>query len=144
MNRPAAGWTVLRVCIGLFFLFEGIGKYRWFGDTSILYNQLTGWQHAAAPGSISAWYLDRIALRHVSLFARLVPLGEMCSGLAMIAGYRTGLFALVAFFMALNFEIANGAVFKYSFLTYPYGLPVLGATLALTLAGSMRSKTREM
>ena len=53
----------------------------------------------------------------------------MTSGLALLLGIWTPLFALIAFFMALNFQIASGAVFKYSFLTSGYGLPVLGGTL---------------
>jgi hypothetical protein len=40
--------------------------------------------------------------------------------------------------MALNFQIASGAVFRYSFLTSGYGLPVLGSTLALALGGTRR------
>jgi hypothetical protein len=48
----------------------------------------------------------------------------------------------VAFFMALNFQFASGALSKYSFLTSGYGLPVLGSTLALALAGSGKRKTQ--
>ena len=70
--------------------------------------------------------------------ARLVPLGELSAGVALIVGFWTPLFALIAFFMALNFQIASGALFRYSFLTSGYGLPVLGSTLALALAGSAR------
>ena len=66
---------------------------------------------------------------------RLVPIGELTSGLALVLGIWTPLFAFIAFFMALNFQIASGAVFKYSFLTSGYGLPVLGASLALALGG---------
>jgi hypothetical protein len=40
--------------------------------------------------------------------------------------------------MALNFHVASGALFQYSFLTNGYGLPVLGSTLALALAGSRK------
>ena len=69
------------------------------------------------------------------MFARLVPLGEITCGVALIAGIWTPLFAFVAFFMALNFQFASGALFKYSFLTSGYGLPVLGATLALAIGG---------
>jgi hypothetical protein len=43
---------------------------------------------------------------------------------------------LIVFFMALNFQIASGAVVHFSSLTSGYGLPVLGSTLALTLGGS--------
>jgi uncharacterized membrane protein YphA (DoxX/SURF4 family) len=81
----------------------------------------------------------------VAYFARLVPLGELTCGVALITGYATTLAAFVAFFMALNFQFASAALFKYSFLTSGYGLPVLGGTLALALAGSTRvrmAKTR--
>ena len=64
-----------------------------------------------------------------------MPLGEIVSGLALVAGFWTPLFAFIAFFMALNFHIASGALFKYSFLTNGYGLPVLGSTLALAAVG---------
>jgi uncharacterized membrane protein YphA (DoxX/SURF4 family) len=136
IDRRAAGLTILRISIGVFFLFEGIGKIRWFGDPSILARQLTAWSQAAGAGSVSHWYLARVALPWSSYFARLVPLGEICSGVALIAGAWTSLFAFIAFFMALNFQIASGAVFEYAFLTSGYGLPVLGSTLALALGGA--------
>jgi hypothetical protein len=59
----------------------------------------------------------------------------MTSGLALLLGIWTPLFALIAFFMALNFQIASGTVFKYSFLTSGYGLPVLARTLGLAIGG---------
>ena len=37
--------------------------------------------------------------------------------------------------MALNFQFASGALFKSTFLTSGYGLPVLGSTLALAIGG---------
>jgi uncharacterized membrane protein YphA (DoxX/SURF4 family) len=136
IDRQATGLTILRICIGVFFIFEGLGKIGWLTDSSILAERLTEWSASAAGGSIPAWYLHRIALPGVTSFARLVPLGELISGLALVAGFWTPLFALIAFFMALNFQIASGAVFKYSFLTSGYGLPVLGSTLALALGGT--------
>jgi uncharacterized membrane protein YphA (DoxX/SURF4 family) len=86
-------------------------------------------------GSWSHLYLERIALPYSTIFARLVPLGEITSGAAMVAGFWTPFFALVAFFMALNFQFASGALFTYSILTSGYGLPVLGSTLALAVGG---------
>jgi uncharacterized membrane protein YphA (DoxX/SURF4 family) len=135
VDRQGTGLAVLRVCIGTFFLFEGLGKLRWFADPSILADQLRGWAGGAASGSAVAWYLHRVALPGAHLFARLVPLGEICSGVALILGLWTPLFAFIGFFMALNFQFASGALFRYSFLTSGYGLPVLGSTLALTLGG---------
>jgi uncharacterized membrane protein YphA (DoxX/SURF4 family) len=135
IDRQGTALAILRIAIGVFFVFEGLGKLRWLGDSSILSRQLTDWSSNVATGSISAWYLDRVALPGVTYFARMVPLGELVSGIALIVGLWTPLFAFLAFFMALNFQIASGAVFRYSFLTSGYGLPVLGSTLALALGG---------
>ena len=71
----------------------------------------------------------------MSIFARLVPLGEICSGLALSSASGRRSFAFIAFFMALNFHFASGALSSYSFLTSGYGLPVLGSTLGWPLAG---------
>jgi len=135
IDRQGTGLTLLRICLGVFFVFEGLGKIRWFLDTSQLAGMFASWSQAAAAGSVSHWYLERIAVPGLAVFARLVPLGEITSGLALVFGLWTPLVAFVAFFMALNFQIASGAVFKYSFLTSGYGLPVLGGTLALVLGG---------
>jgi uncharacterized membrane protein YphA (DoxX/SURF4 family) len=136
MDRRAL--TVLRISIGVFFFFEGLGKVAWFGDPSILRGQLAGWLASAPPGSVSHAYLERFAIPGVAAFARLVPLGEIASGVAITLGIWPRAFALVAFLMALNFHIASGALFKYSFLTNGFGLPVLGSTLAVAFAGGTR------
>jgi thiosulfate dehydrogenase [quinone] large subunit len=135
IDRQGTGLTLLRIFIGVFFIFEGLGKIRWFVNTSQLAGMFSSWSQTAAPGSVSQWYLEHIALPGLSVFARLVPLGEITSGLSLVLGFWTPFFAFVAFVMALNFQIASGAVFKYSFLTSGYGLPVLGATLALVIGG---------
>ena len=53
----------------------------------------------------------------------------------MMAGVWTRLFAFVALVMIVNFYIASGAISTFAFLTNPYGLPVLGGTLALAIGG---------
>jgi uncharacterized membrane protein YphA (DoxX/SURF4 family) len=135
IDRQGTGLTILRILIGVFFVFEGLGKIRWFTDTSILAGRLAEWGQTAAAGSISAWYLSRIAVPGVWIFARLVPLGELCGGLALIIGFWTPLVAFLAFVMVLNIHVASGALFKVSFLSNGYGLPVLGSTLALAVGG---------
>ncbi len=136
IDRHAAGLSVLRVSIGLFFVFEAIGKLSWFGDPSLLARQLDGWLHGVPAGSPSHLFLERAAIPGAALFARLVPLGELSSGLALVAGFRTPLFAFIAFTMALTFQFASGALFRSTILTSGYALPVLGATLALTIGGA--------
>ena len=142
-DRQRTGLTILRLCLGVFFVFEGIGKLAWFTKTSLLADQLTGWSKAAASGSITQMYLQRVALPGVAVYARLVPIGEMSAGLAMIFGFLTPLASFAAFFMALNFAVASGMIFKYSFLTNGYGLPVLGSTLALALTGGSKGKSQK-
>ena len=135
LDRQGTGLAIVRVCVGVFFVCEAVSKYRWFTNTSILAGQLNQWLQASGPGSPSRWYLDHVALPRVAMFARLVPLGELCSGIALVVGLWTPLFAFIAFFMVLNFHIAAGAIVKLSFLTNGYGLPVLGATLGLAIGG---------
>lgn len=136
IDRHGSALAILRICMGVFFLFEGFGKIRWFVDPSLLGHQLDGWVHAVPTGSWSQAFLQRIAIPGVASFARLVPLGELSSGTALVVGFLTPLFAFVAFLMALTFQFASGALFKYSFLTSGYGLPVLGSMLALTVGGA--------
>jgi len=141
IDRQAAGITILRICIGVFFICEGFSKIRWFTDTSLLRGQLSGWLAAVPANSISHAYLERFAIPGVAAFARLVPLGEITSGAAMAIGAWPRFFAAIAFLMALNFHVASGVLFTYSFLTNGYGLPVLGSTLALAIGGSGKGRT---
>jgi uncharacterized membrane protein YphA (DoxX/SURF4 family) len=135
IDRQGTGLAILRIALGIFFIFEAINKIRWFADASILSGRLNEWSHAAAAGSIAQWYLQRIALPGLPYFARLVPLGELCCGVALLIGFWTPFAAFVALFMALNFHIAGGTLFRYAFLTNGYGLPIVGGTLALTIGG---------
>ena len=89
--------------------------------------QLAGWAQAVPAGVVepprisSAW---RCPIRRTS--RGWCRSARSSSGAALIAGFWTPFFAFVAFFMALNFQFASGALFKYSVLTSGYGLPVLG------------------
>lgn len=135
IDRRATGLTTLRVSLGVFFLFEGIGKLAWLTNASILAGRFNGWLSEADAASYSRWYLQHVAVPGVELFARLVPLGELAAGVALIAGVWTPLAAFLAFFMVMNIHVASGALFKMSFLTNGYGLPVVGSTLALAIGG---------
>ena len=66
IDRQGTGLAILRICIGIFFLFEGIGKIRWFTDTSLLAAQLRGWAQAVPAASWSHAYLERVALPYAS------------------------------------------------------------------------------
>mgnify|MGYP000887218693 CR=1 FL=1 len=56
MNRQGAGLAVIRILIGVFFIFEAVGKVSWLLDAGILAGRLTGWLNDAPPGSArTAW-----------------------------------------------------------------------------------------
>ena len=129
IDRQGSGLTVLRVCLGVFFLFEGIGKLRWLTDASILAGRFSGWLVDAAAGSPSAWYLTHVAVPGTQVF------GELAAGVALILGVWTPLAAFLAFVMVMNIHVASGLIFRYAFLTNGYGLPVVGGTLALAIGG---------
>jgi uncharacterized membrane protein YphA (DoxX/SURF4 family) len=108
------GLVVVRIALGVFFLFEGIDKIGWFADSDLLTETLKGWLSEAP--SLSRTYLEDVAIPAAPVFARLVPLGELGFGIALLLGFRTRLAAVLAFLMVLNFHFASGALFRYSFL----------------------------
>ena len=62
IDRQGTGLAIARVCLGVFFLAEGLSKYRWLTDSSMLVGQLSGWAQNAAPESLNGRYLEHFAL----------------------------------------------------------------------------------
>lgn len=129
------GLTIVRIAIGIFFFFMGLGKLGWFADSSVLVKTLSSWSEMAGP--FNRWYLESIALPAAPVFARVVPLAELATGLGLILGAWTRAVAVLAFLMVLNFHFASGALFRYAFLTNAFGLPVLGPLAGLA-CGAVR------
>ena len=134
-DRRGAGLVIIRVLLGAFFIAQSILKVRWLLAGTMLGGQLAAWLQDAAPGSISALYLQRVAIPGTAIFARLVPIGEFVCGVALLFGFSTSLFAFIAFFMVLNYQIASGAIFHPLFIADRAALPVLAATLGLAWGG---------
>jgi uncharacterized membrane protein YphA (DoxX/SURF4 family) len=130
----ARGLTALRVFLGVFFLFEGISKIGWLMDPSPLTTQLTGYLEAGHAWSRA--YVQTVCLPGAPVFARLVVLGELATGVGLILGVYARYAALAALLMVLNFHFASGIIFEYRYLTNGYGLPVLGGLLALAIGGA--------
>jgi uncharacterized membrane protein YphA (DoxX/SURF4 family) len=135
IDRQGTGLVIVRICLGVFFAYSALTKLRWLMDGSILRSQLTLWMHNVPSGSISESYLQRFAIPGAAILARLVPVGEFVCGVALVVGFWTPIFALLAFLMVLNYHVASGAIFHVSFLASPSGLPVLGSTLGLAMGG---------
>lgn len=128
----AAALRALSLAMGVFLLFMGTSKLAWFLDSGLLAAELQGWRGSAP--AISRAYLDLLQ-PGVPVFARLVVLGELAAGVALVAGFRVRLAALMALVMILNFHFASGIVFTVGYFTNGYGPPVVGSLLALSLGG---------
>ena len=124
---------VLRVALGVFLVVKSVSKFGWILDVAPLTQRLTAW--AADPDSIGiSRAYAKMLVPGAPVFARLVLLGELGGGLALIAGFRTRLVATAATLMILNYHLASGGLLAYEFLTDASGLVVVAALIALALA----------
>jgi uncharacterized membrane protein YphA (DoxX/SURF4 family) len=128
------GIRILALMLGVFFVAMSLSKIAWLTDSRILEAQLQRWLMTAAPAA--RWYIQTVCIPGAPLFARLVPLGEFCAGVALILGFWTRMAAIVAFLMVLNIHFAASAFWSPNFLRDGYGLPVLGGMLAIAINGS--------
>jgi uncharacterized membrane protein YphA (DoxX/SURF4 family) len=134
--RATGGFAlrVLAVMLGVFLVAMSLTKVAWLTDSSILLQKLQQWLPNAPPSV--RWYLETVCIPGAPLFARLVPIGEFCAGIALIVGFWTRMAAIAAFLMVLNFHFATSAFWSPAFLKDGTGLPVLGGLLALAISGS--------
>jgi uncharacterized membrane protein YphA (DoxX/SURF4 family) len=130
----AYGLRALAFLLGVFFVFNALDKLAWFGDSGILTQRLEGWLQDAAPST--RWYIETVAAPGVPLFARLVPLAELSTGVALILGFWTRMVAVLAFLMVANLHFARGFFYEWEFLMDGAGFPVLGGLLALAIGGT--------
>ena len=129
------GLRLLAVMLGLFFIGMSSSKVAWLTDSSILLNKFQTIFLPKAP-AIVRWYLETICIPGAPLFARLVPLGELATGLALVLGFWTRMAAIVALLMVLNFHFATSAFWSIDFIRDGTGLPVLGGLLAIAINGA--------
>ena len=132
-STSANGLRLLSIILGIFLISMGLGKLDWAADSSLLENELRNWWGPAP--AISKLYIDWFAMPLHPVLARLVLLGELTTGLALVAGYRLRLAALTALFMILNFHFAMGLLFSSAYLTNGYALPVVGGLAAVAVGG---------
>jgi uncharacterized membrane protein YphA (DoxX/SURF4 family) len=140
MSREKVAILVVRIALGVFFIFEGWDKLPWMTNLGLLTTALQKWAEAGVPAS--RWYIETILIPGVPVFARLVFLGEVATGLALLSGVWLRPAAIIAFFMVLNIHFAHSSIFQYGFLSKGDGLPILGGLFALAIAGSSSSSNR--
>ena len=125
---------LLAIAVGIFFLGMCSSKIAWLTNSDIL---LQKFQKIFLPKAqaVVRWYLETVCIPGAPLFARLVPLGEFVAGVSLIVGFWTRMAAVAALLMVLNFHFATSAFWSIDFLRDGTGFPLLGALLALAIAG---------
>lgn len=112
-------WLVVRLYLGYTWLSSGLGKFgnpAWMGDGSALRGY---WTNAVAipaggrPPVTFDWYREFLALLlnggHEVWFAKVVVLGELAVGVALVLGAFVGVAAFFGAFMNWNFMMAGSA-----------------------------------
>jgi uncharacterized membrane protein YphA (DoxX/SURF4 family) len=138
-SSPASGpaataLRLLALLLGVFFLFQGLNKLPWLMDAGILGERLGNWMRNAPPSV--RWYLETFAIPGVPLFARLVPLAELGTGIALVIGFWPRLVAALGLVMVANFHFALSSYYSMEFFRDGAGLPVMGGLLALAIGGA--------
>ena len=90
-SSSTGGLRALSLIMGVFLIFMGIDKVGWLMDDAFLTGRLQEWLRTAP--AASRWYLETVAIPAAPLFARLVPLGELAAGTALVCGFRVRLAA---------------------------------------------------
>jgi uncharacterized membrane protein YphA (DoxX/SURF4 family) len=134
-----AALLLLRVFLGVFMFFFGLDKASWLLDATPLVTQLASWLPDAPPAS--RWYLERI-IPGAPVFARLIPLGTMLSGLALALGFWTRIAAAISLVLVLSLQLGAASMFRYAYLVDASGLPLVGGLLALVIGGETRGKEK--
>jgi thiosulfate dehydrogenase [quinone] large subunit len=134
LNTPAAGWLWLpfRVWLGWQWLESGYGKllnFKWVGDGSALQGF---WANAVKipetgrPPISFDWYRSflqtLIDTGAYTWFAKLVVVGELLVGIALVFGAFTGIAAFLGGFMNWNFMMAGSASVNPVFFIISVGL----------------------
>jgi len=132
--------ATLRICVGIFMFFFGLERASWLLDASPVATQLSAWLLEAP--SVSRWYLERI-IPGAPVFARAVPLGAMAAGFALVLGFWTRIAAALSLVVVLSLQLGAGSMFRYAYLTDASGLLLLGALLAVVVAGEPGKEKRK-
>jgi uncharacterized membrane protein YphA (DoxX/SURF4 family) len=137
-QKPAGGRAqtvalrILRISIGVFMFFEGFERVSWLLDAGPLAAQLASWLPDAPPAS--RWYLERI-IPGAPVFARVVPLGSMAGGMALVLGFWTRISAAMLLLIVLGLQLGAASMFRLAYLGDASGLPLVGGLVALVVGG---------
>lgn len=104
-DRVSQGIALIRAWIGFSFLMAGLNKLLMPNFEATLRAQLTEWV-ASNPFAWYAGLMKTVFIPNVHVFAALVPVGEVLTGVGLLLGALTPLCALSGFVMVMNYYLA--------------------------------------
>jgi len=108
-----AFWLALfRIYVGAFWLMHGIPKFTQAASFMPPNGLMTQFLNTAITNTTGPyqWFLTNVVMPNASLFAELVRLGEVVTGLLLFFGLFTRWGALIGMLLSLNYLSANGGL----------------------------------
>ena len=129
---------ILRVAIAGLFLSLGINKYHegWLTSPEQLAGSLNSFRQHASGAQLT--YLDHVAIPYISIWSKLMTMGEFAVGVSMLLGLLVRLSSAVAIFMVINFHAATGNLFSLNFFGSPWAALLIAGLLAMFLSRAGR------
>jgi uncharacterized membrane protein YphA (DoxX/SURF4 family) len=137
--RPSALFAFLRIYLGVVFLIAVSAKLR--AQPSFTPGLVGFLQHLALENAHPFYrpFVTDVVLPHAGFFAKLVIVGELLVGLALVTGTATRLAAVGAMVLVLNYMFAKGAWFwtpssndaAFFFIALVVGLSRAGRTFGV-------------
>lgn len=131
MKKSGTYWLAfLRVFVGLRFLIEGINKVNegWlFGSEEYLVSGASSYLWSSGTPEFYVTLMETFVVPNQVFFQKVLVLTEIVTGLALIGGFLTFLFALVAIGMSANFVI--GAIGSTAGIWEPLWILLISITL---------------
>ncbi|TAK56735.1 MAG: DoxX family membrane protein [Bacteroidetes bacterium] len=129
----------LRLTLGALFLSIGINKINdgWLNSTDDLSSSLNDYSETAT--GFQKQYLDIVAHPYVSLWAKLIAIGEAAIGASLLLGLLARFSSAIGLFMVINLHAANGNLYSLKFFQSPWAALVVACFFALFLTRSGRT-----
>ena len=131
MKKSGTFWLAfLRIFVGLRFLIEGINKVNqgWlFGSEEHLVSGASSYLWSSGTPDFYVTLMETFVVPNQVFFQRVLVVTEIITGLALVGGFLTFLFALVAIGMSANFVI--GAIGSSAGIWEPLWILLISITL---------------
>ena len=114
---------LIRLAVGLLFLFIGIGKIKegWLTSNERLNKSLISYNDNAH--GIQKTYLEKVAIPLSAVWSPLIALGETALGISLLIGLLTRASTMTGLLMVLVFHLTNGNLFSFTdFCESPWAL----------------------